>query len=282
MSSPSKGLHLINQPTDERTRQVRRKAQQNMATATEDKMPSLGIELLERPAVGGVADQTPAPRENAARLSDGTGLFRAPGDPVLDMGSDGDDVGRSSRDQAICDMLDAAHGFLVRKIEASHKPRRVTCEVCEGPLPTPGADPDWLCQYYDETRPASVSCNCGWCLSYQDYLAGKYKPQGGRPRQRCGSRVCEREADKLRKRRKRAGLAIQDHLVPAAEPPVREALAAEEPRIASSPTPKQRDDNPPHVWNRPRRRNEPNWWLSCQVRRGLVLPGGSLSEKLPN
>lgn len=134
-------------------------------------------------------------RKEFGALDRGTGLFRRTGETPLVMGHDGDDVGRSDGDQAIKDMLESGHGFLVRSAPELPKTLgRMTCEVCGGPLPTPGDDPDWLCQYYDETRPASPTCNCAWCLCYQDYLAGRYKPRGGRPRKRCGSKECDRKA----------------------------------------------------------------------------------------
>jgi hypothetical protein len=65
-------------------------------------------------------------------------------------------------------MLDSGHGFLIRKQDEPKNPLRSACEICGGPLPTPGDDPDWLCQYGDETEPASLDCNCPWCLKYQD------------------------------------------------------------------------------------------------------------------
>jgi hypothetical protein len=132
-------------------------------------------------------------------------IFRAKGEAVLAIGNDGDgEVGRIARDQAVGDMLDSGHGFLVRKGKELPKTARAeVCEICGGPLPTPGNDADWLCQYGDETRPASLTCNCPWCLSYQDYLGGKYKPRGGRPRKQCGSAECKKIAARIRKQKER-------------------------------------------------------------------------------
>jgi hypothetical protein len=137
-------------------------------------------------------------------IADRPALFKAPGEAELVIGTDGDEVGRPAHDQAVGDMLDSGHGFLVRKIDKPKTVWRVTCEVCDGPLPTPGNDPDWLCQYGNEDEPASLTCNCPWCLKYQDYLAGRFQPQGGRPRQRCGLEDCKRVAARMRKQRQRA------------------------------------------------------------------------------
>jgi hypothetical protein len=136
-------------------------------------------------------------------IADRPSLFTSAGEADLVIGTDGDDGGHLVHHHAVADMLDSGHGFLVRKIDEPKTVWRVTCEVCDGPLPSPGDDPDWLCQYYDENQPASLTCNCPWCLKYQDYLAGVFKPEGGRPRQRCGSKACDRKADAERKARTR-------------------------------------------------------------------------------
>lgn len=138
-------------------------------------------------------------------IADRPALFKVKGEADLDMGTDGDDVGRSAKDQAVVDMLDSGHGFLVRSVDKPKTEWRQTCEICECPLPTPAPDdaPAWLCQYYDETRPASLICTCAWCRAYQAYLAGMYRPHGGRPRQRCGSSGCERIAARIRKQKSR-------------------------------------------------------------------------------
>jgi hypothetical protein len=228
-----------------------------MTEARDDRMSPLGDkdEALPEPV-------NPYEQARVQRIDDGTGLFRVKHETKLDVGNDGDDVGRKHTDQGIADMLDSGHGFLVREVGKPKTVGRVTCEVCDGPLPTPGNDPDWLCQYYDETRPASLLCNCSWCRSYQDYLAGRYKPRGGRPRQRCGAKECDRQAAKLRKRKQRGA-------VEAAAEPVRQLPVARQHR-ARQWTPRTHsgwDGYEPPPWNRPRRRNEPNWWLHCQRKR---------------
>lgn len=229
-----------------------------MNAALDDYMPSMGTATLEAPAR---AD------DGFQRIADGTGLFRTKGEPDLVMGTDGDDRGNSAHHQQVSDMLDSGHGFLVSDVPKPRTERRTTCEICAGPLPTPGNDPDWFCQLYDETRRASLDCNCAWCLRYQDYLAGKYQPRGGRPRQRCGSAECEREAAKLRKRKQR-GVVVEP-----VQPSVERTDVTEQsglrnrsarglfqggygPRIPDGPGP----------WFKPRQRNEPIWSMSHRVR----------------
>ncbi|PQE02562.1 hypothetical protein CYL16_03300 [Mycobacterium sp. EPG1] len=129
-------------------------------------------------------------------------------EPPLEMGHDGDDLGkRESMSQvAIRDMLNSGHGYTVRGLGTMKTVHRTTCEVCGGPLPTPAGDDgiDWLCQYDDDLQtPASVFCNCPWCLSYADFLQGKYRPRGGRPAKRCHSAECKRKAAAERKRKQR-------------------------------------------------------------------------------
>lgn len=235
-----------------------------MTAATEDNLPVLGVTDLRRP---------PEPSAGFARVDDGTGLFKLKGEPKLDIGSDGDDDGCSGRDQAIGDMLDSGHGFLVRGVDQPKTVRRETCEVCGVPLPTPGNDPDWLCQYYDETRLASQTCNCSWCLNYQEYLAGKYHPQGGRPRKRCGSKECERKADAERKRLDRAAKRAGVEPPP---PPLAEVVRQPGPSASFSldtiaVAGRGRLSIRPADWNR-RNPQEPNWWLSGQLKRGLWSP----------
>ena len=217
-------------------------------------------------------------------IADRPALFKATGEADLVIGTDGDDVGRSAHHQAVGDMLDSGHGFLVRKIDKPKTVWRVTCEVCEGPLPTPGDDPDWLCQYYDENRPALLTCNCPWCLKYQDYLAGRYKPKGGRPRQRCGSKECDRKADAHRKAQKRLEERQEKLLAEYAEyedeAPARVAWEDVPQEVREQVPPEIREqvrakmnarlDFEPPVWNRKRRRNEPSWHLSFQRKRELL------------
>jgi hypothetical protein len=136
--------------------------------------------------------------------ADRASIFQTPGEAPLTIGTDGDHRGRSACDQEVGDMLDSGHGFLIRKQDEPKNPLRSACEICGGPLPTPGDDPDWLCQYGDETEPASLDCNCPWCLKYQDYMSGRYKPNGGRPRKRCGAKKCDTEATRRRQANKRA------------------------------------------------------------------------------
>lgn len=208
------------------------------------------------------AVESRAIRGTGYSVTDGTGLFKAKGESDLLMGNDGDDIGQSARDQEIGDMLDSGHGFLIRGIGEPVAVRRTTCEICDGPLPTPGADPDWLCEYYDGTRPASPTCNCSWCLMYQEYLAGNYQPRGGRPRKQCGSAKCKRIAARIRKQRQR-GTYVEPEMP---QPELRESRALGVARVRVAETP---GDQLP-VWNRRRLRNEPNWWLHCQRKRGLM------------
>lgn len=176
-----------------------------MTAAVEDFMQPLGDTSLE-PRPGDVTDRPLSEiltNVDLALVPDTAESVNREDDPE----PINDGVGSGS--QVVADLLNSGHGFIVRS--ASAKPRtvwRTTCEVCGGPLPAPGDDPDWLCQYGDEISDrASPTCNCNWCLSYQDYLAGRYRPQGGRPRKRCGSKECDRkaktEAQKLKRRAKR-------------------------------------------------------------------------------
>ncbi|OBI54677.1 hypothetical protein A5667_24925 [Mycolicibacterium fortuitum] len=234
-------------------------------------------------------------RDGLVAVADRPPLFKISGEVDLAIGTDGDDGGPVG-DQTIGDMLDSGHGFLVREINQPKTVWRVTCEVCDGPLPAPGDDPDWLCQYYDETRPASLTCNCAWCLTYQDYVAGRYKPRGGRPRRRCGSKECERKADAKRKAQKRLQKRREQLLAECSaendDPPptladIEEALSRvdeipEQYREAVRLRLMRRRDNfdgyRPPAWNRPRRRKEPNWGLNCRRKRASA----EVSEKPRN
>jgi hypothetical protein len=207
-------------------------------------------------------------------IADRRALFKADGEADLVIGTDGDDIGRPARDQAIGDMLDSGHGFLTREMPQPKTTGLTSCEICGGPLPTPGEDPEWLCQYYDQTRPASLECNCPWCLTYQAYMAGWYKPRGGRPRQRCGSKACDRKADAQRKAKKRLW-ARREKLfsLPNPDPQGPDLTLGDlPPEIREQVRAKLRVDFEPSVWNRKRGRNEPNWWLSGQRKRGLWSP----------
>ena len=246
---------------------------------------------LDRPTVLGLGDDGVVP------VADRPPLFKDAGEYDLEIGTDGDDIGAPAYEQAIGDMLNSGHGFQVRRIEKPKTKWRATCEVCDGPLPTPGDDPDWLCQYYDETRPASPTCNCAWCLKYQDYLAGRYKPQGGRPRQRCGAKECDRKADSQRKarrrneaRRKRLVAESVDTIGELPTPTRADTEAAlsnvdqlpDEIRSGVTSKLRQRlasfDGYQAPVWNRRRGRNEPKWQLHCQRKREAAR----VSEKPPN
>ncbi|MCU1697850.1 MAG: hypothetical protein JWR34_3913 [Mycobacterium sp.] len=176
-------------------------------------------------------------------IADRPSLFKEAGEADIVIGTDGDDVGHVEHHQAVADMLDSGHGFLVRKIDQPKTVWRATCEVCDGPLPTPDDAPDWLCQYYDETQPASLTCNCPWCLKYQEYLAGMFKPQGGRPRQRCGNKACDRKADAERK----AGTRLKDRrkrLVAEAAEALAEFDAMPEPEPSTGFVPLSLEDVP--------------------------------------
>lgn len=140
-------------------------------------------------------------------------------EPPLQMGDDGDDIGKREpvSQVAVRDMLNSGHGYTVRDLGTVKAVHRTDCEVCKGPMPTPAGDDeiDWLCQYDDTLQtPASVFCNCPWCLAYTDYLQGKYRPRGGRPAKRCRSADCNRKAAAERKRKQRG------KATPATTPPV--------------------------------------------------------------
>lgn len=217
--------------------------------------------------------------------ADATPIFKARGEQVLDIGHDGDDLGRPARDEEVGDMLDSGHGFLVRDVKpATPRTYRPTCEICAGPLPMP-AEEGWFCQYYDESRPASMDCNCAWCLTYQAYMTGKYKPKGGRPRKRCGGKECETEAAARRQANKRARDQGKDLPWPHMNAPdgpftVEQVTAALEdlsqPKsdydYALTARGGRHVESPAPVWNRPRRRNEPDWWLSGQRKRRPAAP----------
>lgn len=117
---------------------------------------------------------------------------------------DGDEIGTPKRSGGILDIVDSGHGFRVFSVDTP-KELPTTCEVCGGPILALSQDGiDWLCQYDDDLKtPASIACNCAWCLSYKAYLAGRYRPQGGRPAKRCGSADCKRKAARDRKRKQR-------------------------------------------------------------------------------
>lgn len=196
-------------------------------TATDDF--SVTANVGERLKADPVPDGHPG-ADGLVAVADRAPLFKVAGETDLPVGTDGDDIG-SIGDQAIRDMLDSGHGYLVRTIDRPKTVWRVTCEVCDGPLPTPGNDPDWLCQLGDETEPASMTCICPWCRTYQDYMSGRYKPQGGRPRQRCGSKECDRKAKtaaqkakRLHKRRER--LLAEIRALPDEPPPTLADLEA--------------------------------------------------------
>ena len=100
------------------------------------------------------------------------------------------------------DMLPSGHGYMVRDLGAAPTTEwRQTCEVCGEHLPPPAAG-EWVCQFHEE-KPGSVLCNCNWCLHYQMWLRGEYRPRGGRPAKRCGTKECSRRAARDRKRLQR-------------------------------------------------------------------------------
>jgi hypothetical protein len=128
--------------------------------------------------------------------------------------------------------------------------------------------------FAEESSWPPLTCNCPWCLTYQDYLAGRYKPKGGRPRQRCGSKECDRKADAHRKAQKRLEKRREKLAAETAEAefgePTREDLDAALENIESVPEEYREtvraklevkrenfDGYQPPVWNRKRRRNEP-------------------------
>jgi hypothetical protein len=168
-------------------------------------------------AAGNVGTRLEAPQTDRDHIGV-DGLVRVPGlgaDPTptfkakgehLHIGDDGDDIGRPARDQTVGDMLDSGHGFLVRDLGEPPKTNwRTTCEVCGDPLP-PSAAGEWFCQFVED-KPASAMCNCNWCLHYQMWLRGEYKPNGGRPAKRCGTKECTKKAARERKRKSRARMS---------------------------------------------------------------------------
>jgi hypothetical protein len=180
-----------------------------MTTATEDGMPNLGDTNL--------ADHYQAPEPEFA-LPRSKGLDSAYDESPLVMGDDGDDVGprtkvkirvdgngdpeRTLAAMAPGDLLSSGHGYLVRDLGAAPTTEwRQTCEVCGDHLPPPAAG-EWFCQFRED-KPASVMCNCNWCLHYQMWLRGEYRPRGGRPAKRCGARECTRKAGSERQRKSR-------------------------------------------------------------------------------
>ena len=164
------------------------------ASRGEDQMGSLGDTNL--------ADHYKAPEpEYAASVP--SGMDSTYDESPLVMGDDGDDAGARTKvkfrvdgngdpDRTLAamapgDMLASGHGYMVRDLgEAPTTEWRQTCEVCGEHLP-----------------PGSVLCNCNWCLHYQMWLRGEYRPRGGRPAKRCGTKECSRMAARDRKRLQR-------------------------------------------------------------------------------
>lgn len=175
----------------------------------EDQLGSLGDTNL--------ADHYDAAPEHA--IPPPKGLDCAYDESPFVIGDDGDDTGQATKVKfridgngdaertlaalAPSDLLSSGHGFLVRDLGEPPKTHwRATCEVCGDPLPPPAAG-EWLCQF-SESKPASLMCNCNWCLHYQMWLRGDYRPRGGRPAKRCGTKECARKAASERKRKSRA------------------------------------------------------------------------------
>jgi hypothetical protein len=123
-------------------------------------------------------------------------------------------------------------------------------------------------------------------MKYQDYLAGRYKPQGGRPRQRCGSAVCDRKAktakqkqQRLQKRREKLAAEADEGMAEFYAMPVPELKTGfvpitledvpEEHREAVRAKLESKRENfdfhEPRAWNQTRGRNEPSWPLSHQL-----------------
>ncbi len=186
-------------------------------TATEDELDRLGDELEPDLPEGFEPEDMPPPEIPAefASLEDGTGLFSSPGETAPYMGEpdDGEVAHRvkpsilrgSRRNRATGDLLNAGHGFLIRTYETPKTEQATDCEVC-GRLLLPAAD-EWFCESVGpdgEHVPASSTCRCNWCLHYQQWLRGEYRPKGGRPAKRCGLSDCERLAARHRQRKSRA------------------------------------------------------------------------------
>lgn len=183
-----------------------------MSIATEDVLPDIGradlsdhyrapeVEWTDRQfgTLDSFGRWTPAVPEGIEHDKD-----EAP----LRAGDDGDDYGTPRDSQEVADMVASGHGFLVREVTRRVE-RSTACEVCGEPLPGPSdAGTDWLCQFDDSLRtPASLTCNCNWCRSYQAYIRGEYRPRGGRPAKRCGSAECKRIAARDRQRKRRAAM----------------------------------------------------------------------------
>lgn len=134
---------------------------------------------------------------------------------LLQMGSDGDDIGKLTKVKvrvdgngdpertlaqlAPHDMLDSGHGFVVRSADPAPKTEWATdCEVCGDPiLPSAG---EWICEFGEPM----MDCQCNACLYWGMWLRGEYRPRGGRPAKRCGTAECNRKAARERQRKSRA------------------------------------------------------------------------------
>lgn len=179
--------------------------------AVEDFLQSLGDVSLEKSGIDAATEDAPL-----TTVKDPHEVNRAP----LVFGHDGDDTGQRTRikfrvdgngDQdrllaelAPSDMLQSGHGFLIRDVGTAPKtPWRTTCELCGTALAQPAAE-GWICelgcipgtQEWDQ-------CGCNWCLLRGQWMRGEYRPRGGRPAKRCGTRECTTRAARERKRRQR-------------------------------------------------------------------------------
>lgn len=186
--------------------------------ANEDHLPSLGEEDLT--TLISVPEEV-VPLTHGWRSPTETIALDPTDEAPLVMGDDGDDAGKLTKAKfridgngdpermlaqlAPQDMLDSGHGFMVRTQTVQPRTEwRTTCEVCGDPILA--AAGEWLCEL---GRLASTLCNCNWCLHYQMWLRGEYRPRGGRPAQRCGTAECKRKAARERQRKSRAARKAQ-------------------------------------------------------------------------
>lgn len=188
----------------------------------DDQFPSLGDEdLVTLTPVTEVV----VPLTEGWRSPTETITLDATDEAPLVMGDDGDDTGKLTKTKFRIDgngdtervlaqlvpqdLLESGHGFMVRtQLVAPKTEWRQTCEVCGDPI-LAAAD-EWFCQLGRPLRPASALCNCNWCLHYQMWLRGEYRPKGGRPAKRCGTAECKRKAARERQRKSRAARKARD------------------------------------------------------------------------
>ncbi len=166
-----------------------------------------------KPRVGGLDDVPPAVNSVKAKVArvglDDVGEFELEVRSDYNRGTEATDwVVEHSDRSPIAELMDAGHGFLIRDPELPETTPAPRCELCGTPI-GPQSDKEWFCELgTDESKgiyaPASFECPCSWCYHYRLWLKGQYDADGGRPRKRCGSPECKRQADRERQRKSRA------------------------------------------------------------------------------